>query len=108
MEPEGVQRPNVPHFKDLINPDWNQKSPRAWQHYFSLPRSLEKKDRAQLIRCIKKCALEIDPEFITNTATVIDSGTVRLPCFAFWSVQHKPVKLASMLIHHFKALIWGY
>ena len=45
---------------------------------------------------------------ISYTATIIDSGTVRLPCFAFWSVQPKPLKLASMLIHHFKALIWGY
>ena len=34
----------------------------------------------------------------TSTATNISSGTVQLPCFAFWSVQPKPLKLASMLI----------
>ena len=42
------------------------------------------------------------------TATNISSGTVRLPCFAFWSVQPKPLKLASMLIPHIKALTCGY
>ena len=43
-----------------------------------------------------------------HTATNINSGTGRLPCFAFWSVQPKPLKLGSMLIPHFKALICGY
>ena len=38
----GVQRHNVPQIKGLIKPDWNQKRPRAWQHYFPLPRPLEK------------------------------------------------------------------
>ena len=47
------------------------------------------------------------PDYL-GTATKVDSGTVRLPCFAFWSVQPKPLKLGSMLVSHFKALICGY
>ena len=43
-----------------------------------------------------------------HTATKVHSGTVGFPCFAFWSVQPKPHKLASRLIPHFKALIWDY
>ena len=43
-----------------------------------------------------------------NTATKGHSGTGGFPCFAFWSVQPKPLKLGSMLIPHFKALICGY
>ena len=42
------------------------------------------------------------------TATKDHSGTVGFPCFAFWSVQPKPLKVGSMLIPHFKALICGY
>ena len=41
-------------------------------------------------------------------ATKAHSGTVGFPCFAFWSVQPKPLKVGSMLIPHFKALICGY
>ena len=40
--------------------------------------------------------------------TKVHSGTGGFPCFAFWSVQPKPLKLGSMLIPHFKALICGY
>ena len=42
LEPVGVQRPNVPHFKGLIKPDWNQKRPRAWHHFYYGSRPLEK------------------------------------------------------------------
>ena len=37
----GVQRDTVPHFKGLIEPEWNQIRPRAWQHFYSLPRPFE-------------------------------------------------------------------
>ena len=37
----GVQRDNVPHFKGLIEPEWNQIRPRAWQHFYALPRPFE-------------------------------------------------------------------
>ena len=42
LEPVGVQRHNVPHFKGLIvlNLDW--RSSRAWQHFYLPPRFLEK------------------------------------------------------------------
>ena len=42
FDPVGVQRHNVPQIKGLIKPDWNQKRLRLWQHYFKLPRPLEK------------------------------------------------------------------
>ena len=42
LEPVGVQRPNVPHFKGLIKPNWNQKRPRAWHHFYYGSRPLEK------------------------------------------------------------------
>ena len=52
---------------------------------------------------------QIVPEpLVLRTATKVHSGTSGSPCFAFWSVQPKPLKLGSMLIPHFKALICGY
>ena len=42
FDPVGVRRHTVPQIKGLIKPDWNQKIPRAWQHYFPLPCPLEK------------------------------------------------------------------
>ena len=42
LDPVGVQRHTVPHFKGLLKLDWNQKRPRAWQHFYPPPRPLEK------------------------------------------------------------------
>ena len=42
LEPPGVLRHIVPHFKGLISADWNLKSSRAWQHFYLLPRPFEK------------------------------------------------------------------
>ena len=41
MNPEGVQRDTVPHFKGLIKPEWKQIRPRVWQHFYSLPQPFE-------------------------------------------------------------------
>ena len=41
LNPVGVQRDNVPHFKGLIEPEWNQIRPGVWQHFYSLPRPFE-------------------------------------------------------------------
>ena len=42
LEPVGVQRHNVPHFKGLIVLYLDSRSSRAWQHFYFLPRPLEK------------------------------------------------------------------
>ena len=41
LDPVGVQRYTVPHFKGLIKLDWNQKRPRAWHHFYYGSRPLE-------------------------------------------------------------------
>jgi len=43
LDPVGVRGHTVPQIKGRIKLDWNPKRPRAWQHYFSLLRPLEKK-----------------------------------------------------------------
>ena len=42
LEPVGVQRHTVPHFKGLINVDWKSSSSRSWQYFFLALRPLEK------------------------------------------------------------------
>ena len=42
LEPVGVQRHNVPHFKGLIVLYLDSRSSRAWQHFYLPPRPLEK------------------------------------------------------------------
>ena len=42
LEPPGVLRHIIPHFKGLISADWNLKSSRAWQHFYLLPCPFEK------------------------------------------------------------------
>ena len=42
LKPVGVQRHNVHHFKGLIVLYLDSRSSRAWQHFYLLPRPLEK------------------------------------------------------------------
>merc|ERR1712016_554984 len=42
LEPVGVQRHNVQHFKGLIVLNLDSRSSRTWQHFYPPPRPLEK------------------------------------------------------------------
>ena len=43
LEPVGVQRHNVHHFKGLIVHNLDSRSLRAWQHFYLPPRRFEKR-----------------------------------------------------------------
>ena len=42
LDPVGVKRHTIPHFKGLMKLDWNQKRPRVWLHFYPPLRPWEK------------------------------------------------------------------
>ena len=107
LVPVGVQRHTVPHFKGLIKLDWNQKRPRAWQHFYPLPRPLEtghftpitaKCPRTNVPNCIRYISLLL---FFWTSAVLASQFLFSAQKFSKYMHQFKSAIVAILKWHKF-------